>query len=196
MELGLIREIAAKAPAAPLLLFDNVKDYKKGYRVATNLFTKPSRTALALGMPVEATSIEQVKIWRERIKGEVKLIPPVEVKTGPVKENIQIGADVDLYKFPVPKWHELDGGRYIGTADMVITKDPDEGWVNLGTHRVQVHDKATGTIHMSPGRHCEMMARKYWEKGEGCPVVVTCGQEPFLGGPAQTFNPGGLVEMV
>ena len=47
LELGLITEIAAKDPAAPLLLFDNVKGYKKGYRVATNLFTKPSRTALA-----------------------------------------------------------------------------------------------------------------------------------------------------
>ena len=32
--------------------------------------------------------------------------------------------------FPVPLHHELDGGRYIGTADAVITRDPEEGWVN------------------------------------------------------------------
>jgi len=194
LELGLITEIAAKNPDSPLLLFDNVKGYKKGYRVAANLFTKPSRTALALGLPLEAKGVEQVKAWREKIKGDEKLLPPVEVKTGPVLENILRGDDVDLYKFPVPKWHELDGGRYIGTADMVITRDPEEGWVNLGTHRVQIHDKNTGTIHMSPGRHCEMMARKYWDKGQACPVVVTCGQEPFLWGACHTFHPWGVSE--
>ncbi len=194
LELGLITEIAVKRSDAPLLLFDNIKDYQKGYRVATNLFSTPRRTALTLGLPLEAKGVELVKAWREKTKGEVKLIPPVEVKTGSVKENIQMGKDVDLFKFPVPKWHELDGGRYIGTADMVITKDPVEGWVNLGTHRVQVHDRSTATIHMSPGRHCEMMAKKYWEKGKACPVVVTCGQEPLLWGTCHTFQPWGISE--
>ena len=36
------------------------------------------------------------------------------------------------------KWHDLDGGRYIGTGDMIITRDPDEGWVNFGTYRVMI----------------------------------------------------------
>lgn len=41
-------------------------------------------------------------------------------------------------RFPAPKLHREDGGRYLGTADAVITRDPDAGWVNLGTARVQV----------------------------------------------------------
>jgi len=141
LELGLITELFAKQTDSPLLVFDSIKDYEKGYRVAANLFTTQRRTALALGLPLEAKGVELVRAWREKTKGDLKLIPPVEVKTGPVKENIDIGDDVNLYKFPVPKWHELDGGRYIGTADMVITRDPEEGWVNLGTHRVQVQNK-------------------------------------------------------
>ena len=32
---------------------------------------------------------------------------------------------VDVLAFPAPKWHEGDGGPYIGTECMVITKDPD-----------------------------------------------------------------------
>ena len=44
-----------------------------------------------------------------------------------------------MLEFPVPRWHELDGGRYIGTDDLVITRDPEEGWVNVGTYRIMVH---------------------------------------------------------
>ena len=193
LELGLITELYAQDQNAPALLFDKIKGYPKGFRIATNQFTAPRRTALALGLPVEAKGVELVRAWREKTK-DVKLLPPVEVKTGPIKENVLVGEEVDMYKFPVPKWHELDGGRYIGTADMVITKDREEGWVNLGTHRVQVHDKSTATIHMSPGRHCEMMARKYWDKGEACPVVVTVGQEAFLWAITHTFLPWGISE--
>ena len=43
-----------------------------------------------------------------------------------------------MLQFPVPRWHELDGGRYIGTDDLVITRDPEEGWVNVGTYRIMV----------------------------------------------------------
>jgi 3-polyprenyl-4-hydroxybenzoate decarboxylase len=31
-------------------------------------------------------------------------------------ENVYHGDDIDLLKFPVPRWHERDGGRYIGTG--------------------------------------------------------------------------------
>jgi len=46
------------------------------------------------------------------------------VSSGPVKENVFKGEQVNLLEFPVPKWHEKDGGRYIGTFDGVVTKDP------------------------------------------------------------------------
>ena len=31
----------------------------------------------------------------------------------------------------------------MGTAHLVITRDIDEGWVNIGCYRVMVHDKDT-----------------------------------------------------
>jgi 4-hydroxy-3-polyprenylbenzoate decarboxylase len=52
-------------------------------------------------------------------------------------------------EFPVPKWHELDGGEYMGTGDLVITRDPEGGWVNAGTYRVQRHDKNTLLLHFT-----------------------------------------------
>ncbi len=179
-EIGLLTEVAAITPGTPLLLFDSIKGYPKGYRVASNVFTSLRRCTLFMGLPDGLGERDIVERWRRRLLEEFKPLPPVEVESAPVKENIHVGEDVDLFEFPAPKWHPLDGGRYIGTADMVITRDPDEGWVNLGTYRVQVHDKAVATIMIAPGKHADIMRRKYWSKGQSCPAVVTCGQAPLL----------------
>ncbi len=180
LEIGAVTDYMLLTPDSPLVLFDKIKGYEAGYRVVSNMFTTPKRTALALGLPLELQGLELVRAWRDRLREEVKLIPPVQVETGPVKENMLTGDEIDLFKFPVPKWHELDGGRYIGTACMVIQRDPDEGWVNIGTYRVQAHDKSTATVYMAPGRHGDIIRRKYWDRGLPCPVAVSCGQEPVL----------------
>lgn len=193
LEIGLITEWQAGLPDSPMLLFDKIGEYESGYRVASNLFSNNLRTALALELPLSASIPEQIKGWRAREKS-ARLIPPVEVKTGPVMENIQIGDEVDLFKFPVPKWHLRDGGRYIGTGDMVITRDPDEGWVNAGTQRVQVKNRNTVTVVMSPGRHNEIIRRKYWDRGQTCPIAVSCGQSPLLWAASNFALPWGVSE--
>ncbi len=182
LELGIITEIEAHSPEPSMILFDKIGDYPAGYRIAANLFASPKRLPWVLGFAdlKDFNQIALIQAWRERMRDGVRLLPPVEVNDAPVKENIRLGEEVNLWDFPVPKWHELDGGRYIGTGDLVINRDPDSGWVNLGTYRVQVQDKATVTIHMSPGRHCELIAAKYWNKGQGCPVAISCGHDPAL----------------
>ena len=109
-------------------------------------------------------------------------------------DNLDEGDTVDLFKFPVPKWHPLDGGRYIGTGDMVITRDPEDGWVNAGTQRVQIDDRNTATIVMSPGRHNEVIRRKYWREGKPCPIAVSCGQAPLLWAASNFAGPWGVSE--
>lgn len=178
VEIGTITDLMAKAES-PLLLFDNIKGYPSGYRVVTNLVTSSKRVSLLWGLP-EGSPIEMVKAWREKTRSGFKPVPPVMIKTGPVKENVLTGKDVDLFKFPSPKWHERDGGRYIGTGTLVVIRDPEEGWVNLGTYRVQIHDKTTCTIEIDEGHHGDTIRRKYWAKGLPCPAAVCCGQEPVL----------------
>ena len=194
LEIGAITELAASSSRSPLLVFDEIKGYKAGYQVASNLFTTPKRTALALGLPVEACGLEAVRAFKEREKDGVKLVPPVEVKRAPLRENIHTGDEVDLYEFPAPKWHELDGGRYIGTGAMTIIRDPDEGWVNLAAQRIQVHGKNVATIYMAPGRHTAIIRQKYWDRGQNCPVAVACGQDPLLWSAATRRIPWGVAE--
>lgn len=181
LEIGALTEIMETSfvDKHPLLLFDNIRGYSSGWRVITNIMNTSRRTAIALDMPPNLSQVEILKHWKERLK-TVTPIPPRIVSSGPVEENIDASDKVDVLKFPVPKWHEKDGGRYIGTACMVITKDPETGWNNLGVYRVQVHNKNTLGLYISPGKHGDIMERKYWSRGESCPVVVTFGQEPAI----------------
>ena len=107
-------------------------------------------------------------------------IPPRVVETGAVFENVQREDDCDVLQFPVPFLHEKDGGRYIGTDDLVIMRDPDDGWVNAGTYRVMVHDRQTLGLWTSPGKQGRQIREKYFARGEPCPVVVSFGHDPLL----------------
>ena len=67
---------------------------------------------------------------------------------------------------------ELDGGRFIGTACLVTTRDPDEGWVNFGAYRGMVHDEKSMGLYISPGKHGSIQRAKYFERGKPCPVAA------------------------
>lgn len=179
LEIGAVTDIISKSES-PMILFDKIKDYAPGYRVLTNPFGSYKLVSLVFGLPPSNKGLDLVKAWRERNKGGFKSISPIQVKTGPVMENVLRGDDVNLFKFPTPRWHEGDGGRYIGTGCIVITRDPDSGWVNLGTYRVQIHDEKTATIQIDDGHDGDIMRKKYWLKGLACPVAVVCGQDPVL----------------
>ena len=40
-------------------------------------------------------------------------------------DKVVTGEDVDLSRFPPPRHHAKDGGRYMGTGDCVINQDPE-----------------------------------------------------------------------
>jgi len=192
-EIGAITFLAKKRDDNPALLFRKIKDYPEDYRILANPAHSMKRLALTLRMPVEYTPMEFIKSWKERIK-KIDLIPYKVVKDGPVLENVQRGKDVDIYKFPTPKWHELDGGRYIGTGDIVITRDPDEGWINLGTYRVMIHDKDTLAFFISPGKHGRIHREKHFNKKENIKVAVSFGHDPLLALVGGTEIPYGVCE--
>lgn len=177
-EIGAISELMAES-GGPALLFDKIQDYPDGFRVLSNPFQSDARTASVLGVPQELSGVAMVDAWRRKLK-ELKTIPPVEVKDGPIKQNILTGKDVDLFKLPTPVWHEHDGGRYLGTGCVVVTRDPDEGWVNLGTYRCRVFDKDLISVGFNPGKHGTMMMEKYHNKGESFPLAIVCGMDPVL----------------
>ncbi len=180
LEIGCIEEVVSqKAGKRPALLFDKIKDYPEGYRIVANVLGSLPRLCLSAGFPTDYKPVEFINAWRKKSK-EWKPIPPTYVKTGPVMENVITGDAIDLLKFPVPMVHHLDGGRYIATGTMSITKDPIDGWINAGTYRGQLIDNRSIGWYISPGKHGSLQRARYFDQGKPCPAVITLGQDPSL----------------
>ncbi|MBU2608609.1 MAG: UbiD family decarboxylase [Chloroflexi bacterium] len=191
-EIGAItRKVYCKR--GPALLFENIKDHKD--TISTKLFTGGlqtiSRLAMMLGMPKEA----HIKDVTERVRQCFKNPMDVkQVKTGPVKENVITGADVDLYQFPVPKWHYLDGGRYINTFCGVVTKDPETGITNVGLYRGMILSKNKIGVLLVPGQGWGIHYLKYQELKKPMPVAIVYGYDDALVFSAAASLPRDLDE--
>ena len=149
LEVGALTERSAEQEG-PALLFGNFKNYPAGFRVISNVFRTCKRTGPAMGIPSELNGVDYLYAWRKKLAA-YKPIPVEQVEGGPVFENQMVEGEVDLYKFPTPSWHDLDGGPYIGTGCGVITKDPETGKINIGTYRVMVQDKNKVSVKMNMG---------------------------------------------
>jgi UbiD family decarboxylase len=178
-EIGGIVDIAMRKMGRPTILFEDIPGYPKGYRVLSNLLTSVRRIALTLGLPKDTTEVELVRFWRDYLKN-APTIAPQEVNTGALLENAFSGDDVNLLSIPAPRWHEGDGGYYIGTGDMVIMKDRDSGWINYGAYRIQAHDRRTASVMISKGKHGDILMRRWHDAGEPCPIAVVVGVHPGL----------------
>src|SRR2546425_627721 len=159
-EIGMAAEIVQHSATAPCVIFDDVPGCPKGFRVLTNFFGG-RRKNMTLGYPNHLNKLELSEAFLQSNLKEMRTIPFKEVDEGPILENILMGEDVDVTKFPTPIWHEADGGRYIGTGCFNVTIDPEEKWVNLGTYRVMIHDKKSVGFYISPGKHGRIHRDKY-----------------------------------
>src|SRR5260370_25743987 len=143
------------------------------------------RRNMTLGFPDHLTKWELSDAYREAYLQDQRIVQHVVVDDGPVFENVMMGDDVDVTKFPAQKWHEKDGGRYIGTGTYSLTRDPEENWLNAGAYRAQVHDKKTVGMVMAAGHHGRIHRDKAFKRGEPLPVVAVLGGDPlafFFGG--------------
>jgi 4-hydroxy-3-polyprenylbenzoate decarboxylase len=194
LEIGAIADLARKElNTPPCLLFDSIKGYPKGYRLALGLINSIKRLALTTGMPVDLPTMEFVRLWRQRIK-ELAPIPPEEVRDAPLLQNVWEEKDVDILRFPTPRYNVGDGGRYLGTGHIVITRDPEEEWINVGTYRVMIHDAKSLGLYISPGKHGRIHLEKCFAKGEPCPVIIAMGNDPLVFMASAFEVPHGLSE--
>jgi UbiD family decarboxylase len=194
LEIGSISGLNIRKEDGPALLFGNIKGYPEGFRVLTCSTHTRRRLEFTFNLPQSASAMKLVESMREKLpewERRLKEFPYEVVKTGPLLENVRSGKDVNLFEFPVPKWHERDGGRYIGTGDAIITQDPDTGEINLGTYRIMVHDEKTTAIYISPGKHGRIHYEKYNSLGKPCPVAMSFGHHPLIFRVAATEVPFG-----
>jgi 4-hydroxy-3-polyprenylbenzoate decarboxylase len=179
-ELSAVTYLAAREEGAPALLFDRFSDHEGGASVLTNMLgSSVRRYAIALGLDLQAHLTDLIQTTRRLMTAR---IPPVEVApaSAPVNEIVLTGDEIDLTRLPVPQFWPGDGGPYIGTGDITLTRHPDTSRVNVGVYRQMLHGPRRVGMYCSPGKHGKIDREAWWARGEPCEVVVAYGIDPIL----------------
>jgi UbiD family decarboxylase len=193
-EIGAIarRVLEKKGPA---LLFENIKGYGPGARcrqLLTGALGDRRRLALALGFPKDVTNADLVQ---HVMKKNRETIAPRVLKTGPVKDVVLKGRDVDQADFPVPRWHYREGGRYIHTFSGIVTRDPETRVMNVGIYRGMIAQRdTTPFLLIKGGQHWGQHFVKYAAAGEPMPVACVIGWDPIMPFLAGSPIPAGVCE--
>ena len=176
IEMGTVMRLAQGTGDGPALMFNNIKDYGANARCRRVFgcgLASYRRVAMMLGVDPDTHPRDLVKLGRNVLNGAV---PPKIVSTGPVKENIVTGDDIDLFELPSPWWNRLDGGRYLLTYGGCVTKDHDTGVMNVGIYRGMVASKNEIPILMWRAQHVGQHATSWERAGHNeMPIAVAIG---------------------
>ncbi len=164
---------------SPALLFENIKGHP-GHRALYNMIgCNLSRLCLAMGEKPLAHPLEAVQVLKTKMG---RKMPPKTVSAADAicNQNILTGDAIDVRAFPAPRMWPLDGGKYLGTGDAVITKDPESGRINIGTYRMMVKGPRELGLYTSPGKDGTLDRDKWWKMGKPMPVAAAYGVDPLL----------------
>ena len=154
------------------VLFEKIKG--SAYPVFTGLYWSRELLGELFDRPVLSLPqyvSECIRDWQQ------KPVPPVVVRSGPVREVTE--DKVDLSVLPVPTHAELDGGPYFD-AGVVIAKDPETGIRNASIQRFQVVGKDRLAINIDAGRHLELCLAKAAARNQTLPFTLNIGVGPGL----------------
>lgn len=143
--------------------------------VVCNLTASRELCAAALGIEDHRMS---ARIFADMTAGHVEPVV-VDRQAAPVQAIVAEGDQADLLSLPALKQHGGDAGHYI-TAGHAVTADPDSGIDNMGIQRCWVREPRLMGIYPYLTSHNWLNVKKYWDRGEPCPVAVWIGHHPAL----------------
>jgi 2,5-furandicarboxylate decarboxylase 1 len=154
----------------PVLLFERVKGTR--FPVLTNLHASRARLALAIDAAPDRT-------LETYLRAMERPVPPRVVETGPVKEVVVRGPDVDLGALPQVIHHEGDNGVFL-TAAISFARHPETGIWNCAYNRLMLKGRDTTGIHLTLGKHLWEFHRAAEARGEALPVAFAIGVHPAI----------------
>ena len=154
----------------PALLFENVKGHDTA--VVGGIFASRRRVLMALEADPE-------NIYERFDHGVCNPIPTRLVETGPCKEVILKGDEVDLTRLPIPTYAEKDGGAFI-THGIQISKDPEDGSKNASIYRMQLHGRRELGVYPSGYQDLSRQYLKAEAKDKPLEIAVALGCDPAV----------------
>lgn len=170
----------------PALLFENVKGHDMC--MVGGIFASRRRVLLALEYDPEDNIYERFG------HGVANPVPTRLVDTGPCKEVILKGDEVDLGHLPIPIYSDQDGGAFV-THGIQISKDPEDGTKNASIYRMHYSGKREFSVHAEKHHHMTLQHAKARAKGEPLEVAVAMGCDPVVMLATQVGVPYGVDEM-
>jgi UbiD family decarboxylase len=178
----------------PAPLFDNVEGVQPGFRLlgapgalSSDRSHPLARVALSLGLAHDVTArdlVQHLAGVHKKAPIAPKLISP---DSAPCKQNILLGADATLDRFPIPQVHPDDGGRYLNTWGVIVARTPDGRWTNWSISRIMMIDGRHMTGLFLPQQHIGMIWQEWVKIGKPMPFAVVQGGDPgvsMIGGMA------------
>ncbi|MFI5776853.1 UbiD family decarboxylase [Nocardia sp. NPDC051570] len=173
----------------PATLFSNIRGHA-GYRVvgapmsySSHPDARMARVAIALGLDPATGGPQIVETLARAMHNEP--IPPMVVPAAPCQQNVLLGDNTDLLKFPTPMIHNGDGGRYFNTLGIWVLRSPDGKWTNWSIARAMLIDGQRMTGFIAGSQHNSLILEMWRERGEPMPFALVQGAEPaalYVGG--------------
>jgi UbiD family decarboxylase len=154
----------------PVLWLDRVRGSR--FPVVTNVFADRRRFAAALGVEPDALADE----WL--VRGDRRFAPRLR-ETGPIRDVVVTGDNVDLAALPVLRHFAEDAGPYI-TNGIVVARDPDTGVRNASFHRLQIRGRTRLGTSLHSRRHLWDYQRRAEGRGQALPVSIVIGAHPLF----------------
>jgi 2,5-furandicarboxylate decarboxylase 1 len=167
---GLVAKLEKEGRRRPVLLFENVKG--TSFPVLTNLHASRSRLAAAINAAPE-------RMLETYLRAMERPLAPRVVATGPVKEVVRRGSDVDLSTLPQIVHHERDAGPYV-TAAISFARDPQSQTWNCAYNRLMLQGRDRTSIHLTLGKHLWEFYKIAEARGEPLPVAFAIGVHPAI----------------
>jgi 4-hydroxy-3-polyprenylbenzoate decarboxylase len=162
LEIGALSQVNYRRSTPKALLFDSIPGYADGLRVLSGSVSNPRLLGSVLGLGWDHTDESLMDALATGPGEWINRAPEfaaVEVDDGPLLSTVVSKPNIDLLAFPVPRWHEGDGG--------------------LGAYRMQVQDEGqTASVNIEAGKHGAQHLRRWFAAEGRAPIAVSLGQHP------------------
>lgn len=169
----------ANVHQGPALMFNR---NGTGFPLVAGVYSTRMKALLAF-QATESTIFDKV------LHGLDHPIPPTLVAGhAPCQEEILLGEDIDITRFPIPKYSPRDGGQYI-TPGIVVSKDPETGVPDIGHYRFLVLGRDSFSYSAQPFHRFGKHIAKCQRMGLAPRAALVVGVDPVLAYTCQVQVP-------